>query len=709
MASDDVTQKFIADVADYIEPIRDAAKAADDFAKGNAGAKEALDALRDGMASSDPVVRRLASAIHDSARAAAELAAEADASDPQLAAWRDALKEAADAAKAIRDKAMEAGTSGVPILDKAMKSARDKAAELAAASDFLDLSLDKMAKGTKKARDKLIELGFAEADATAGAAALAAAAKAAKDAEEGGGFFASLGSFFSSLSGLGSGLTSTPVIITAIAAAVAALLPELAGLAAGFTAAGLGVGAFALLAVPAFDKIKNGYTSVSQAQQAYHAAVQMEARDPTKANAQAVATALDKLKIAWSNLSPAARRGVDGIDQLKASYDKMVKAFTPDAMKVFDDGLRIANELLPQVKPFADTAATALHNMLKEVAGFFEPAKKAVPVTENMASAAQRLGINVQNQLTPWQQFTQYMHSLEGPALSAIGHGLGDVGTNLLKLLQVMSKKDVINAINIAFTVLSGSVHALTSTIGFLMKAWDRNVKAGEDIARWAQDVRKWFDGVVTSVRHATDTFDRFRDDVIGAVEKAGEAVGRFAMGLYRDVSNWINRTLLDVGTRWDQGWSAVVTFARSIPGRILGALGDLGGLLVSAGGALIRGLISGIESAIPGLESAISFVRGLVDSIMSLIGGAHSAASSVAPGGGAHHAVAGLAAIAGPSPQAAAAATQPIVVHVNLQNVMSTPRAQQALAAHVQDAIGDFASRAAGSFLVLPGKAAGF
>lgn len=62
-------------------------------------------------------------------------------------------------------------------------------------------------------------------------------------------------------------------------------------------------------------------------------------------------------------------------------------------------------------------------------------------------------------------------------------------------------------------------------------------------------------------------------------------------------------------------GFNAAVSFVASIPGRVIGAIGDLGGLLVNSGRSLINGFVSGIQSAIGGAVSAVS---GAVSQIRS-------------------------------------------------------------------------------------------
>lgn len=58
---------------------------------------------------------------------------------------------------------------------------------------------------------------------------------------------------------------------------------------------------------------------------------------------------------------------------------------------------------------------------------------------------------------------------------------------------------------------------------------------------------------------------------------------------------------------------NAMIDFVRSIPGRILSAIGNLGSLLYNAGASIIQGLINGVSSMINSLRSKLSFVTDLI------------------------------------------------------------------------------------------------
>lgn len=81
-----------------------------------------------------------------------------------------------------------------------------------------------------------------------------------------------------------------------------------------------------------------------------------------------------------------------------------------------------------------------------------------------------------------------------------------------------------------------------------------------------------------------------------------------------------IGLAVLAIVRHWDKiksgavtAWNAVVTFVQGIPGRILGALGDLGSLLYQAGRNVIQGLINGIKSMVGAVGDAIGGVASKI------------------------------------------------------------------------------------------------
>jgi hypothetical protein len=331
------------------------------------------------------------------------------------------------------------------------------------------------------------------------------------------------------LAGMAPDLSPMMIAIGAAIPLVLALAAELTGLISGLAAAGAGAGAFAALAYPAFEKVK-GAMSDTAAQLA--------------------------------KLSPDERGAVLGIRGLKTEYEKMAKAFEPEAFKVFNAGLKDANELLPAITPFADTFATSLTGLLKQV-GKFADSK------------------GFKDWLTQFQK-------LEGPSVKAIGDGIGRIATNFGKLLTSMSAKDVVHAINIAFDVLSGTIKGLDWVVTHLMHSWDElTTFVDAHVTPMIKDLISW-----------TGRFaERNRQDFDQAVT---------------DTEHWASNVSKFIGN--------VVTWFKELPGKIVSAIGDLAGLLERAGANAISGLISGMRSMV---GQAVSDAAGWGHDIVSAIGGA--------------------------------------------------------------------------------------
>lgn len=103
---------------------------------------------------------------------------------------------------------------------------------------------------------------------------------------------------------------------------------------------------------------------------------------------------------------------------------------------------------------------------------------------------------------------------------------------------------------------------------------------------------------------------------VVSLKDRAVAALGDLA----RQAVAKISQMGSDAKSRIGQFVSDAVAQFRALPGKITGALGNLGGLLVSAGGDIVRGLIRGLQSQIPSL---LGVAQGIADKVTSTVKGA--------------------------------------------------------------------------------------
>ena len=258
-------------------------------------------------------------------------------------------------------------------------------------------------------------------------------------------------------------------LIPALVVGLVAATPLIVGVAAGLTAAAAGAGAFALLATPAIE---------------------------------AVSGALGDTKAQLDKLPEGERNAVEGVKGLETAWKNVSKALDPAVFTLINKGVGVLGELLPSVTPFAKTFASALGQIEGRIG-------KAV-VSPGFVS------------------FLKQLHGMEGPSLEAIANGVGHIMVNLGKLLTVMSAKDVVNALNITFSVLDGTVIAVTRTIQGLMIAFDATYAfMKRDVGNIKNDVIapmvNWFE---TSLPHAWSTgYQHFMSDFASPIHAAYSTV----------------------------------------------------------------------------------------------------------------------------------------------------------------------------------------
>ena len=406
-----------------------------------------------------------------------------------------------------------------------------------------------------------------------------------------------LGSLFSKappgFSGIGgSGFLSGPALL-AIVPAVEALLVELTGLASGFAAAGAGAGAFALLALPAFKSVSGAYQQVNKDQQAYNRALTTTAKND----------ALKHLKSDLAGLDPAERDAVRGIQGLVGTYHQMAKAFEPEAFKVFNAGLKLANTLLPSVTPFAKTFADVLTSLLGKADKF-----------------AQSKG---------FKDWLNQFHGIEGPALTAIGNGIGKIAISAGKLLTVMSSKDVVNAINIAFGIIDAGIRIVSYSVKNLMKNWDQLQSAFRTVKGWTSDAAQAFllfaEIVIDANRGMLDVvLSTFKAITHGAADAFGWIPGIGSKFKQADVA--LGNFRKSVDSNFDgaintvEGWRRALANAPKIA-TLKGNISDLTAKLNSAKAQLkdpnlTKTRRAAVQANISQLKQQISYAQSLLDFI---------------------------------------------------------------------------------------------
>ena len=450
----------------------------------------------------------------------------------QLSVFRQALKEAAQKVEVPVEVERPEGLDDLEARLAALEATRatikvdadDKDAVLKLAE--IDLALDKIR--SKTIDPKVSDRGILDAEAKL--AALDVEMDRIKAKQSGGGGFLAfianglnsamskipvfgegLSGLSSKLSGVegdaegaGEGLASMGAsgavavpVLGAVAVAIGGILAEATGLVTGLAAAGAGVGAFALLAYPSIEKVFG---------------------------------ALGDTRAQLSKLSPAIQESVGWVKGLKDQYDKLADAFQRPALDLLDDGLSIAEQLLPTVAAFA---------------------KAITPELEAIG-----IGLVKAFDSKSFKSFAAYMESVAPAALKAFASGVKGLMPDLLDLFTILSKKDVINTINIAFRVLGATLDTVIFLIRAAMAVWDSQTAAIHGLRVAFDDVRHAaatfghdFASAFDSVRHALATFGH---DFASAFDSARHAVataGHDIAHVFDTIRSTISTVVNDIGS----------------------------------------------------------------------------------------------------------------------------------------------------------------
>lgn len=291
--------------------------------------------------------------------------------------------------------------------------------------------------------------------------------------------------------------------------------------------------------------------------------------------------ALIKEGDAWNQLTPAQQKAATAVQGVGSVFGKMAATMAPQVLGFTTQLANLAQAVLPKLLPLAQAASTALGPLLTQLGK----------------------GLNSQG----FQQFITSLSKITGPAIGAIGTGIGGVAVQIGKLLTVMSGKDAAHSINILFSGISFGIQGITLAVTGVMKAWD-SVSHGlsstfnkdfGDLKHFGHDIEAPWNSVIS-----------FFGSIPGKIKAVFSGAG-----------GWLKAPGIALIAGFEGGarstWSALLGWISGLGAQITAPFKGAIGWLFSAGKDMIQGLINGIRANMPSLQS---IVGGIANSIPGVI-----------------------------------------------------------------------------------------
>lgn len=335
-------------------------------------------------------------------------------------------------------------------------------------------------------------------------------------------------------------------------------------------------------------------------------------------SAEAQATGLDRLSVMWGNAKEkvgefAAKvidAGINAVPKLlgplqdlgqkmKPIWDEMVggvrafgAAFEGGAGDVGGSGFAGQLESLGgKLRPIFDDLLASIGPFFERVKGFLE---ENGPVFEQWG--AKIAGV-LSQVAAMWTSSFALIAAVVSVGVAIITDMWDRFGSHLWQHIQT-AFNTVVQVLSAALQIIQGIFAFFTAVItGDWQGAWDAILSIVDGV----------WDLILGVIKFAVNAVSTIIGAAVAWISAQWSFMWNAAFTLAEDVWDGITSVV-------SSGVDAVISFVASLPGRVLGALGDLGSLLFSAGINLIEGMIRGILSMAGRIaQSAADVVKGAV------------------------------------------------------------------------------------------------
>lgn len=271
-------------------------------------------------------------------------------------------------------------------------------------------------------------------------------------------------------------------------------------------------------------------------------------------------------------------------EQAPVVADKFLTAISehlpPGMSQVFNDAVNGAKEAVSDIQGKIDPMLQTLKDLapwVGAVAGGFLALKGAMALSDLIGAV--RLGL-------------------------ASMTGVTTLLSNAQMILNAVMNMNPFFAVATVIGVLVGAIATLYATNedfrNFTNGCWDAIKAKATEV--WGKVVEFFTVTVPNGIKKMQEWFQNLPGNIASWLNNAKECVGHFAETVKRDAINAGVNFLRGVSS----GFNDAVEFVKSIPQRVLDALGNLGNLLVESGKSMLRGLGEGISKGFEDAKRAV-------------------------------------------------------------------------------------------------------
>lgn len=320
------------------------------------------------------------------------------------------------------------------------------------------------------------------------------------------------------------------------------------------------------------------------------------------------------------SVAEAVKPLIDGLGELVSKViDDLAPTFSDLAKIIKDQVVPLMPDLVKAFQDFYEAVAPTLIPALEDLVGFLGDSgaltsgiQGTIFVLGLLTGAAELVSANIE---IIKAAFGAIPAALQG-AFNGVKAFASQIVSNLASAWSsvqatVTSKW---NAIRTTVTTAANNlktnvVNAIENLRTNLANKWE---SVRSNAASKAEALRTAVTNAINNARSTvTSTVESIRSNLSSKWNSIASAASSGWANIRSVVSNAVAAMRSAVSTRVD----AVVSLMRGLPGRIIGAVGSLGGLLVGAGASLIRGLISGIDSMIGTVKSKLQGLTSMLPS----------------------------------------------------------------------------------------------